>query len=372
MSKTDENTEKALETQIGNLGGPTSDSQKEIDEAVNSLPTEEEAAEKKKGMLGQKLTYFQNREEITKESKKLAQEKHLSKIGESIGQNADIREGWLEVDRSLLGDRDVYYPADWQFRIKPATVEAIRNWSTIDENSANSIDVVFDEILKSCLAIMTPRGPLPWSQINAWDRFFFVLLIREYTFQTGEAKVSFKRDCSNCESEVEFELNSQALMYDMPGEDVMKYYDRDSRSWTIFPSEFDVEYPDDQITLYLPTREKDANIKAWVIDKLQQDKNAKIDRVFIKFLPWMLQKISKDTAISKGQIRKAETEFKSWDVDMFELMDQVITNISVTPGTDLIATCPSCGEEVTAPIQFPNGISALFHHTSQRKKFGSK
>ena len=161
-------------------------------------------------------------------------------------------------------------------------------------------------------------------------------------------------------------------MFDLPLPEVMDKYIPNERKWVIYPSEYDVVYPDDEIVLYLPTREKDANIKQYYIDKYQEDQNTKIDRVFLKFLPWMLQKISKDSAIAKGQIRKAETEFKSWDIDMFELMDNVINNIQVTPSTNLLGYCPACGEEVTAPIQFPDGIGVLFRMASKGKRFGKK
>jgi hypothetical protein len=370
------NMEEALASQIGAIGGDIQDD--DID--LSNIPTEEQAAEmvkkdvEQKSIVGQKLQKYGKLGRTTQEEMtKFDTEKHLSKIGQSIGENAEIRDGWMTVDRNLLGERDVFYPETWEFRIKPATVEAIRNWSTIDEENANSIDIVFDEILKSCLAIRTPDGPLPWNQINTWDRFFFVLLIREYTFINGDSKVEFKRECSNCESEVTFTLNSQSLMYDIPDEEVMNSYDRANRVWHIYPSEYDIEYPGDEITMYLPTREKDTNIKNYIINRAQQDPNAKIDRVFFKFLPWMLPKISKDVNIARGQIRKAESEYKSWDIDMFEFMDSVVTNITVTPATTLIATCEACGEEVTAPIQFPNGIASLFHRNNTvAKRFGKK
>ena len=85
-------------------------------------------------------------------------EKKLSRIGEKIGVNAEIREGWIDVDKALLGKRAEFYPEDWNFRIRPATVEAIRNWSNIDDENPNSVDDVFNEILKSCLAIIGPGG----------------------------------------------------------------------------------------------------------------------------------------------------------------------------------------------------------------------
>ena len=85
----------------------------------------------------------------------------------------------------------------------------------------------------------------------------------------------------------------------------------------------------------------------------------------------MLPKIAKDVNIAKNQIRKAEIEFRCWSIDQFTFMDEVIRNIVVTPGTNILSVC-TCGEEVTAPIQFPDGISALFDVVDRRKRFGKK
>ena len=199
INKGQPTNEEALAAQIGGIGGP---SQAGDDIDVSQIPTEEEARqmidEKKQEeeteqpvrVVGQKLQKYGKLGHATQEEiRQLDDEKHLTRVGQRIGDSAEIREGWMTVDRKLLGERDVFYPEEWEFRIKPATVEAIRNWSTIDEENPNSIDIVFDEILKACLKIVTPNGPLPWSQINTWDRVFFVLLIREYTFINGDSKV---------------------------------------------------------------------------------------------------------------------------------------------------------------------------------------
>ena len=364
-------TEAILEKQIGSLGGEPNDD--EIGQRIEGLHPGD-AVQPQPGQVGGKLTHTpgDKNPNIKDEVRQFAEEKGLTQLGERIGEKAEIRDGWIDVDRNLLGDRNYYYPEDWIFRIKPATVEAVRNWSTIDENNPTSVNTVFDEMLKSCLAIRTNRGPMPWSQINVWDRLFFVLLIREYTFAKGEAKIEFTRECPNCESEITFHLDSQSLMYDTPDEDLLKMYDQETRTWHIYPSDYDVQWKDDEVTLYVPTREKDNAITDYVYARLQEDRNAKIDRVFMKFLPWMLPKISKDTTIARGQIRKAQAEFNSWDTDMFTFMDEVINNISVTPATTLLGVCEACGEEATAPIQFPDGISSLFAMAGRHKKFGKK
>ena len=178
----EQEVEQTLEQQIGDLGAISQDNAGDID--VSHIPDEPIEAPSKT-IVGTKLSHWDSKISDSNQEamRRLDEEKHLSRIGERIGDNAELRDGWLTVDRALLGERSKYYPEDWEFRIRPATVEVIRNWSTIDENSPNSIDTVFDEILKSCLAIRTANGPLPWSQIYTWDRFFFVLLCREYTFQ---------------------------------------------------------------------------------------------------------------------------------------------------------------------------------------------
>lgn len=318
-------------------------------------------------MIGTQVGYKAREQERSNTIQEDAKRKNIV-IGANIFDNADIREGWQVVDRSLLGERDIYYPADWEFRIKPATVEAIRNWSTIDDENPTVVDDVFNEIVKSCFQIKTSHGLLPWGNLRSWDRFFILMLIRQYSFVVGESKIQYTEDCPECDNAVDFVLDSTTLRYDLPDPEVMHYYDRDTCTWMIDPTEYDVE--GEPITLYLPTLEKEANIKAWIIDRLQNKK--KVDTVFIKFLPWMANKISKDTTIAARQIKEYELKFKSFDAEMFTLMNDIITNIMVTPSTKLITTCPTCGEEVTATIRFPNGVGELFNIKRTGKKFGKK
>ena len=342
-----------------------------VSEPVSTQPvTEQHTAA---SYIGTKLTRDSKgrTEEARMADKNLADNVGLSKVGDNINRNVEARDGWIHVDKALLGERALYYPEDWEFMIRPATVEAIRNWSTIDEENTNNVDDVFNEILKSCLSIKTPTGPKHWGNIASWDRFFFLLLIREYTFVNGEQKIAYDGYCPNCEHEdVRFELNSASLMYDFPGADVLPMYNQAQRLWYIVPAEYDIH--ESPIQLFIPTLEKDANLKGWMISKLQQDKNYNFDKVFLRFVNWMLPKISKDTTVADNQIKKAHIQFKSWDMDMFSFMNSVIDNIIVTPSNKLTKSCEYCGEEVTSDIRFPGSIRDLFNVQHRFKKFGQK
>lgn len=374
--QTPEETEQTLASQIGDFGNDVNQIKSDVQGNQDNEEMQEDFSKPTNmatEMVGKKLNRLPGAmtTEERERDKEFIKSQNLSKIGQKIGDTTRVREGWLPVDRTLLGERDIFYPSDWSFYIRPATVEAIRNWSMIDDQNGNSIDEVFNEVLKTCLQIKDSTDrPIPWHNICSWDRFFFLLLIREYTFQNGESNISYYEDCPECETPVEFNLTSDALMYDMPDEEVISYYDQTSRTWAIDPSEYEVE--GDPITLYVPTLEKDANIKAWMIRKLQENRNAKIDPVFIRFVSWMTPKISKDDEISKRQMKQLKMAFDSLSIDQFEFMDEVLKNIIVTPKTKLIAKCSSCGEEVTSDIRFPDGVSGLFHVQSKRRKFGKK
>ena len=135
----EESIEKALESQVDALDASAKNAS-EVSEQPQ--PETNENANPASQYLGTKLTHkIGGYGETDREAdKQLVEEKKLTRIGEKIGQNAEIRDGWMEVDRRLLGDRDVFYPENWKFRIRPATVELVRNWSTIDDENPNSVD----------------------------------------------------------------------------------------------------------------------------------------------------------------------------------------------------------------------------------------
>lgn len=280
-----------------------------------------------------------------------------------------IKGGWIPIDRSRLGVRDQFYPEDWEFRIKPATVEAIKNWSSIDEDNMAVTNNVFNEVIKSCVSINTPLGKLPWGKMNSWDRFWFILMIREYTFVKGEAALNYDEDCPECGANIMFDLNPDALVYEFPDEEVVeKHWSAKDRMWVIDPREYDVDGP--IVNLYVPTLEKDEMILQWAYAQSQLGKT--INEPFLRFLPWLIAKCNKEYSVFEKYVKEAKREFDSWDTDMFSFMDEVLRNITVNPSEKLKQTCYNCGEEVRTAVRFPNGIKHIFAIQSKHRKFGSK
>ncbi len=282
----------------------------------------------------------------------------------------DVRDGWIPIDRSLLGKRSMFYPEDWEFRIRCATTEAIKNWSSIEEETLPVVNNIINEILRTCVSIYSPsKGSISWKKINSWDKFWFVLKVREFTFSSGEQMIQFEDYCTNCDNALTYTLQSDSLSYDFPDDDVIEnHWNSDKMVWEIDPVKYGIQH--DVIKLYCPTVGKDQAIIEWLVS--QNESGKQIDETFVKFLPYMVDFLPNDSTLIDKKLRECKREFKSWDVDTFLFLDEVRRNIVINPSEQLSQRCPHCGEEVRSTVQFPNGIKHLFAVQGGHKKFGSK
>lgn len=348
MSKNDLN--KTLENEIGDLGS-------DIQEGPTVL-----------GKLQHKAAYGQKEELNSDEQASLTAFLNKGKAMKDEMEAVEISSGWIPIDREQMGIRSQFYDPNWQFFIKPATLKAIKNWTAIDESRPDQVNKVFNEIIRQCVKIDTgSMQGAGWAHIKSWDRFWFILKVHEYTFTTGENKIEFTDDCSECGAEIKYTLSADALHYEFPDESLIQDY-WNGKEWVIDPTEYDVDH--EPIKLYTPTLGKDEAIIEWATAKVRN--GGKIDENFIEFLIWMLDKPSRDISMFDRQIEKLHKEYNSWDVDMFTFMRDVIKNITINPSENLTMRCPQCGQETISGVQFPNGIKALFGSNKPRKKFGTR
>jgi rRNA maturation protein Nop10 len=282
-----------------------------------------------------------------------------------------IADGWIPVDRREMGIRSQFYPENWEFYIRPATVQAIKNWIGIDEKNALQMNNTFDEIIKLCVRIKVGDSSMSWSHINTWDRLWFILKVREYTFASNKKTVTFEDSCEECGEEITFELLAKNLHYEFPDPDIVeKHWDPETLEWHIDPAEYGVN-GEREITLWVPTLAKQQAIIDWAQRQYQRKK--KLDETFVStFLPWMIEKASRDEVQFDRQVQKIERAYKDWGVPMYSLMNDIIRNITINPKETLKQVCPHCGEEVVSNVQFPNGIKVLFSTETGVQKFGSR
>lgn len=344
--------DKILENEIGSLGG----NQDNLD--IQGLGKMKHVPGQQEALSEEEKASFDAFNSATRKESKIYDDNTF-----------DISGGWIPIDRASMGERSRFYPTDWEFRIKPATVDAIKNWSSIDEENIAVVNNVMNEIMKSCVSISTPTGKLGWDKINSWDRFWFILKVREYTFAKGEQALEFDEECDNCGENLHFVLRADDLYYELPDEEVIeKHLNPETREWVVDPNEYDL--PGRTIHLFIPTLQKDNAILQWLYAQSELGKT--IEETFIKFLPFMLEKAPKDPTLLDKLIKDCYREYKSWSQEMFLFMDEIRRNIIINPSEKLTMKCPNCGEEVRSTVKFPNGIKYLFAVQGKHRKFGSK
>jgi len=348
-----ENNYNDLENQIGNLGAP-------VEETSNGSLGKFKRPETTGGKANLE------EEEVSSAKNFIAR---TSKKAAAVAEAPAISEGWIPLNRAEMGKRSMFYPEDWEFSIRPATVQAIKNWTAVDEENAEELNKVFNEIIRICVRVVDGKGNVhTWHEINSWDRFWFILKVREYSFAQGENKIEYTDQCENCDEDIVFTLNSSSLTYEFPDDDLIEKY-WDGEKWRIDPREYEVD--SDPVTLYTPKLGKDQAIIDWAVARARMGKRD-IDENFIRFLVWMISKPSRDPQNFEMQIRQAQNTYKSWNIDMYDFMDQVVRNITINPSEKLSTKCPNCGAEVTSQVQFPNGVKELFRIETKAKKFGSR
>lgn len=350
-----DNNYDALEDQIGNLGGVPETNEPQEEKTLGKLKHADQ-------ILGRKGDLD--------DSDKASLEEFRKNVGrqKEAAHQAQVSMGWIPVDREELGIRSQFYPADWRFFIKAAPVMSIKNWTAVDETRADQVNQVMNEIIRTSVRVENGRGEsMGWGSVNSWDRFWFILKIREATFHMGECKIEFEDNCSECDTDILYTLTSDALFYEFPDADIVEKH-WDGEKWNIDPADYNVSW--EPITLYTPKLAKDQMIIDWAQQQARSDK--KLDENFIKYLVWMIPKLPRDLDVFDRQVTKLYKEYKSWSIEFAEFMDDVIRNITIDPQETLRIKCPNCGGEATSKVRFPNGIKQLFRTETKATKFGSR
>lgn len=342
------NFEETMEQHIGDMGGA---------EEQNAVETP------------QKLRYMEKGKDVEEVRDFNDMIDKVRRVDFTPQEDNTIGNGWIPIDKYEMGTRAQFYPADWQFRVKPATVLAIRNWASIDEENLVAVNNVMNEIIKTCVSVTSDYGKVSWEKINSWDRFWFIMKVHQYTFTRGENKIEFDDECTECGETIQYTLKPDTLFYEFPDDQVVENcWDADKMVWRVNPQDYGL--PNKTVTLYTPTLGKDAALIQWLYQQNQAGK--KIDETFIRFLPYMLERAPKDVQMLDKQIKELKRTFDGWDTDMFLFMDEVIRNITINPSEKLRTKCEHCGEEVHSTVRFPNGIKRLFVVQGKHNKFGSR
>ena len=131
------NIDEMLENEIGSMG---------VEEQPNTF-----------GKLTHKSVYGQKEDLNTEEQDSLERFLNKNKKMKEDVEAIEVSSGWIPIDRETMGIRSQFYPDEWEFFVKPATMKAIKNWTAIDESRPDQVNKVFNEIIRQCVKIDTQQ-----------------------------------------------------------------------------------------------------------------------------------------------------------------------------------------------------------------------
>ena len=240
-----------------------------------------------------------------------------------------------------------FYPTGTLFMVRPAQVKEIQSYSMVDDNNFYDIVEKMNDMMQACIRIKYPDGRIgSYLEIKDQDRLFLIFMIRELTFQQGNYLVT-KKNCT-CGQECSLELKRGNFVYHDIDDKLDKFFSLSSRSFnfrTVNGKEFELTPPN-------------IGLQKAFADYILKENNEKRtpNLAFLKIIPFML---NGRTTITYDGIKAKLKDFEEIDDISFQFLNAAVSKMTFGV-KELKKSCSSCGEEVRADMQFPNGASGIF------------
>ena len=123
-----------------------------------------------------------------------------------------------------------FYPSGTVFMVRPAQVREIQAYSMVDDNNFYDIVEKMNDMLQAFVRIKFPDGKIgSYLEIKDQDSLFLIFLIRELTFQQGNAlAVTVKCGCGQ---ELKVELVRSNFHFHEMDEKLEKYFNLATRTF---------------------------------------------------------------------------------------------------------------------------------------------
>jgi hypothetical protein len=239
-----------------------------------------------------------------------------------------------------------FYPTGTLFMVRPAQVREIQSYAMVDDNNFYDIVEKMNDMLQACVRIKFPDGKIgSYLEIKDQDRLFLIFLIRELTFQQGNAlAVTVKCGCGQ---ELKVELVRSNFHFHEMDEKLEKYFNLATRTFqfkTVNGKFFE---------LCPPNIGLQKAFTDYIIRENQEKRTPNL--AFLKIIPFLMPGRS---SITIDGVKSKVKEFEEMDDISFQFLNAAVGKMTIGI-SELKSTC-ECGEEVRTDMQFPNGASGIF------------
>jgi hypothetical protein len=240
-----------------------------------------------------------------------------------------------------------FYPQGTTLMIRAAQVKEIQSYSMVDDNNFYDIVEKMNDMLQACVRVKYSDGKTgTYLDVKDQDRLYLIFVIRELTFQQGNALAVNVR-CS-CGTDNSVELVRKNFRFHQIDEKLNRFYDK-GKSAFVFNTVNNKEYELTPPNIGLQKAFADFIIKE------NNDKRPQ-NLAFLKIIPFML---NGRNSITYEGIKSKLAEFENIDDISFQFLNAAVSKMTFGV-KELAKPCSSCGVEVHTDMTFPNGASGVF------------
>jgi len=267
----------------------------------------------------------------------------------SEGVNSDMILGWFPIYLENMPSSGRFYDDGLKIHIRAARAAEIRHWSTLNERDMFDVDDKLNHIMQQCVRIQGERKLFSWKDILEEDRIFVILAIRELTFKEGENRLQVSKQCPHCGTTNTIDINNTNMQRVPLTHEIEKYYDQEERLYNIATRSYGI------IKMKPPTIGVMQVVTKYITKKQQE--GGYWDQSYIQLFPYLHTQWRglKESAIFDGEV-----DFVGWDEKKYMLMYRLGEKMKVGVQSEIKTDCSGCDEEITAQIDFRDGIKAIF------------
>ena len=262
-------------------------------------------------------------------------------------------QSWKNLPTQYLPSQGLFYPADAQITIRPASVQEVRTFSTIDESDIIDVDDKLNMIVEKCTRIIFNGNRVTFKELLEIDRFYIIYSIREITFKDGENKLQMNMTCDECEQVDLVDIRKDNFSFFNIPTELMRFYDENERRFVIKLRE-----SGEIIPIYLPTLGITSYLKQYIRKKQQNSRN--YDKAFLKISPFLFDNWK---ALNDVSYERMAQDSYSWSHKKMSVIIELINMLQKALNPKVTHNCSSCATEVEAPLTFQGGIRRLFMYT---------
>ena len=240
-----------------------------------------------------------------------------------------------------------FYPQGTTLMIRAAQVKEIQSYAMVDDNNFYDIIEKMNDMLQACVRVKYPDGKMgTYLDVKDQDRLYLIFVIRELTFQQGNA-LAVNVKCS-CGAENSIELTRKNFKFHQIDEKLDRFYDKIKSAFvfnTTNNKEFELTPPN-------------IGLQKAFADYIIKENNGKIspNLSFLKIIPFMLN--GRNTITYDG-IKSKLYEFEAMDDISVQFLNAAVSKMTFGI-KEITKKCNSCGVEVHTDMTFPNGASGIF------------